>query len=212
MVPSHGAELWLTKGERRFDSLPLRGPRRGRLTALSSSSFRPPNRPGNSLTRGPRTLLRPRSLVARKDAKPLFHISQVPHRKQRYETVGDWIPGRPAQIRVSRMKDQRYVFLVALLEMIEYELCKMHGIKDKEVVAFDVNFEAERRMNLHPLDAEPGDHPKAPYREEHEFATAIEKMVAQKLGVSWSDYEKTVLALGPKPKKVLIGPQLKGRR
>ncbi|HXW95455.1 MAG TPA: hypothetical protein VEJ19_07100 [Nitrososphaerales archaeon] len=152
-------------------------------------------------------VLRPKTLVTRKDTKPVFMVSQVPHKKQRYETVGDWIPGRPAQIRVSKMKDQRYVFLVALHEMIEYELCKMHGITDREVVAFDVNFEAERRMNLHPLDAEPGNHPKAPYRNEHEFATMIEMMVAHKLGVSWSDYEKTVLSLGPKPKKMTIRPQ-----
>ena len=125
--------------------------------------------------------------------------------------MGDWIPGKPAQIRVSKMKDQRYVFLVALHEMIEYELCKMHGITDREVVAFDVNFEAERRLNLHPIDAEPGNHPKAPYRSEHEFATMIEMMVAQKLGVSWSDYEKTVLALGPKAKKMMVRPSLKRR-
>ena len=169
-------------------------------------------RPGSHFSRGPRPLVRPRNLVTRKNAKPLFNISQVPHRKQRYETVGDWIPGKPAQIRVSRMKDQRYVFLVAVHEMIEYELCRMHGITDREVVAFDVNFEAERRLNLHPLDAEPGDHPKAPYRDEHEFATMVEKMVARKLGVSWSDYEKTVLSLAPKPKKVLVRPQLKERR
>ncbi len=156
--------------------------------------------------------LRHRGIVTRTDAKPVFTIAKVPHRKQRYETVGDWIPGKPAQIRVSKMKDQRYVFLVALHEMIEYELCKMHGITDREVVAFDVNFEAERRMNLHPIDAEPGDHPKAPYRNEHEFATMIEMMVAQKLGVSWSDYEKTILSLGLQPKKVLVRPQVKSRR
>ena len=149
-------------------------------------------------------VLRSSNLVSRKDIKPVFTVAQVPHTKQRYETVGDWIPGRPAQIRVSKMKDERYVFLVALHEMIEYELCKMHGITDREVVAFDVNFEAERRMNLHPLDAEPGNHPKAPYRNEHEFATMIEMMVAHKLGVSWSAYEKAILSLGPRPKKVAV--------
>lgn len=109
------------------------------------------------------------------------------------------------------MTDERYVFLVALHEMVEYELCKMHGITDRDVVSFDVNFEAERRMNLHPIDAEPGDHPKAPYRSEHEFATMIEMMVAKRLGVSWSNYEKEVLSLGPKPKKVLVRPQAKKR-
>ncbi len=180
---------------------------------MSSQGLRrAPLRFGSSLPRGSHRLLAPRNALSRRGAKTVFTISQVPHRKQRYETVGDWIPGKPAQIRVSRMKDQRYVFLVALHEMIEYELCKMHGITDREVVAFDVNFEAERRMNLHPLDAEPGDHPKAPYRNEHEFATMIEMMVAQKLGVSWSDYEKTILSLGPKPKKMLVRPQLRNGR
>ncbi len=142
--------------------------------------------------------IRPKNLVSRRHRKVDFVISQVPHRKQRYETVGDWIPGKPAEIRVSKMKDQRYVFLVALHEMIEYELCKMNGISDRQVVAFDVNFEAERRRNLHPLEAEPGNDPKAPYRGEHDFATMVEMMVAQKLGVKWSAYEKALLALAPK--------------
>ncbi|MGP8124912.1 MAG: hypothetical protein ACLQEQ_03470 [Nitrososphaerales archaeon] len=137
-----------------------------------------------------------------------FVISQVPHTKQRYETVGDWIPGRPTEIRVSRMKDQRYGFLVALHEMIEYELCKKNGISDNEVVAFDVNFEAERRRNMHPVEAEPGNDPRAPYRDEHDFATMIEMMVAQKLGVKWSAYEKTLLSLAPKT-KVMVRPLIK---
>ena len=186
---------------------PLGGSGRAFQNHMSSQGLRrAPLRVTNPIPRSGR-LLRPRGLVRHSDMKPVFMISQVPHRKQRYETVGDWIPGRPAQIRVSKMKDQRYVFLVALHEMIEYELCKMHGITDREVVAFDVNFEAERRLNLHPIDAEPGNHPKSPYRNEHEFATMVEMMVAHKLGVSWSDYEKTVLSLGPKSKKVMVRPR-----
>ncbi len=180
---------------------------------MSSQSFRRvPPRPGSGFPKVRSNLLRPRGVVRRADIKPIFTVAQVPHRKQRYETVGDWIPGKPAEIRVSKMRDQRYVFLVALHEMVEYELCRAHGITDREVVAFDVNFEAERRMNLHPVDAEPGDHPKAPYRSEHEFATIIERMVAQKLGVSWADYEKTILKLGPRPKKIMVRPRAKSRR
>ena len=191
---------------------PLGGPGRPWPTTLSSQGLRRSQTRLGGGFRGAYGLSKPRGLLRIRDAKPVFTISQVPHRKQRYETVGDWIPGKPAQIRVSKMKDQRYVFLVALHEMIEFELCKMHGITDREVVAFDVNFEAERRMNLHPVDAEPGNHPKAPYRNEHEFATMIEMMVAQKLGVSWSDYEKTVLSLGPKPKKVTVRPTARARK
>ncbi len=138
-------------------------------------------------------------------------ISQVAHRKQRYETVGDWIPGSPVDIRVSKMKDQRYVFLVALHEMIEYELCKKNGITDREVVAFDVNFEAERRRNIHPLEAEPGNDPRAPYRDEHDFASTIEMMVAQKLGVKWEAYEKALLALNPKGRRMVARPLIRNR-
>lgn len=150
-------------------------------------------------------------LVTKRNSRPIFRVLEVPHRKQRYETVGDWVPGKPTEIRVSKMRDERYEFLVALHEMIEYELCKMSGVTDKEVVAFDVSFEAERRRNIHPADAEPGNDPRAPYRKEHEFATSVEMMVARRLGVRWSDYEKTLLALGPKPRRILLKP-LAGRR
>jgi len=180
---------------------------------LSSQALRRiPSRLGSPTPRVSRNDLRPRRLGSGRSTKAVFTISQVPHKKQRYETVGDWIPGKPAEIRVSKMKDQRYVFLVALHELIEYELCKKNGISDREVVAFDVNFEAERRNNLHPMDAEPGSDPRAPYKSEHEFATMIEMMVAQKLGVSWSAYEKAVLALGPRPKRVAVRPVAQRRR
>jgi hypothetical protein len=137
-----------------------------------------------------------------------YIISQIPHKKQRYDTVGDWIPGNPVRIRVSKMKDERYVFLVALHEMIEYELCRMNGITDSKVVEFDRSFERERRDRIHSLEAEPGDDPRAPYRNEHGFATMIERMVAQKMGVSWSDYEKAVLAVSP-GRRVTVKPLIR---
>jgi hypothetical protein len=179
---------------------------------LSSQVLRRvPARFGRSPSGVPQRVVRSRNLVRKRDRVPMFAVSQVPHRKQRYETVGDWIPGKPAEIRVSKMKDQRYAFLVALHEMIEYELCRMNGVTDREVVAFDVNFEVERRMRIHPTEAEPGNDPRAPYRREHDFATMIEMMVAQKLGVKWSAYEKTLLALSPRPAKVAVRPLLRNR-
>ncbi len=98
------------------------------------------------------------------------------------------------------MRDERYVFLVALHELVEYELCRMKGICDERVVDFDKKFEKERLVGLHEEWEEPGDDPRAPYRKEHQFATMIERMVAQKLAVKWSEYGKTVTALGPRPK------------
>ena len=149
-----------------------------------------------------RPLLNWQILVRRRVGRVKFVVSEVPHRKQRYETVGDWIPGKPVAVRVSKMKDERYVFLVALHELIEYELCRMKGITDERVVEFDKKFERERSMGLHEKWEEPGDDSRAPYRREHQFATMIEGMVARKLAVRWPDYEKTVIALTARPKFV----------
>nr|WP_276978646.1 hypothetical protein [Ferrimicrobium acidiphilum] len=132
-------------------------------------------------------------------------IEEIPHKEQRYPTVGDWTPPtkakRPVKIRVSKMKDWRYTFLVAFHELIEYQLCKQRGITDDEVVDFDVQFEAERAAGLHSKDAEPGDDPRAPYKKEHQFATKKEREMAKELGVSWSAYEKAVLALDMRKKR-----------
>ena len=106
------------------------------------------------------------------------------------------------------MKDERYVFLVALHEMIEYELCRMNGVTDGDVVRFDREFEDERKAHLHSLEAEPGDDPRAPYRAEHGFATMIERTVARKMGVDWSAYERAVLSLTP-PKRMVMKPLLR---
>ncbi len=107
------------------------------------------------------------------------------------------------------MKDERYVFLVALHELVEYELCRMKGIGDHQVVAFDRRFEKERLVGLHEVWEEPGDDPRAPYGKEHRFATMIERLVAQKLAVKWPEYEKSVIALGPRPRveaRQTVGP------
>jgi hypothetical protein len=61
---------------------------------------------------------------------------------------------------------------------------------------------------MHPVVAEPGNDPRAPYRDEHDFATMIEMMVAQKLGVKWSAYEKTLMSLAPKT-KIMVRPLIK---
>ncbi|OLC92385.1 MAG: hypothetical protein AUI92_05375 [Thaumarchaeota archaeon 13_1_40CM_3_38_6] len=126
-----------------------------------------------------------------------YTLAHINHKEQRYETVGDWIvvPHKPVKIRVSKLPDERYVYLVQVHELIEYRLCAERGITDKEVVAFDVMFEDERARGLHGKRAEPGNDPRAPYRKEHQFATKVEKQLAEKLGVNWKEYSESVEAL-----------------
>ncbi len=121
-------------------------------------------------------------------------ISSIPHNKQRYPTVGDWIiaRGHLRHIFVSEMDNKDYVFLVAIHELIEAWLCLKRGITQKAVDQFDMQFE----QNRDPGDeSEPGDSRKAPYFVEHQFATIVEKMLAVELSVDWDMYDHTVTNL-----------------
>lgn len=121
-------------------------------------------------------------------------IKTIPHSQQRYPTVGDWqeLPTGESIIRVSEMGNEDYEFLVGLHELIEQYLCRKRGIPEPVVTAFDRAFETRREPGN---DSEPGDSLNAPYRHEHEFATLIERCMAEQLGVNWEIYDRTVTNL-----------------
>ena len=99
-----------------------------------------------------------------------INIETIPHKDQNYETVGNyWIDEDGTwQIRVSDMKNWKYELLVAIHEIVEYALCLEKGIKEDDITAFDIAFEAKREDGN--CD-EPGDDPKSPYQNEHLIAT-----------------------------------------
>lgn len=112
-------------------------------------------------------------------------IKTIPHRKQRLHNgdVADWYYTKKGTlvIRVSDFKNDEYVFLVALHEIIETALCKKRGI----TVAMVDEWDCENPETM-------GDNPKAPYHTEHKFATKIEKMMAKELGIDWEKYDKFI--------------------
>lgn len=127
--------------------------------------------------------------------KPIY-IKAIPHANHRYETCGDYWEGDDIiNFRVSDMKNPDYEFLVILHELIEYWLIQKKGIRIKDIDDFDIKFEEERALGLHSVDEEPGDSCNAPYREEHQFATIIEKEVARAMDIDWDDYDKTIMNL-----------------
>lgn len=132
-------------------------------------------------------------MAAPKETRYVFKV--VPHHKQRYETLGDWIPGKPARMVASRLNNPDFEFLVLFHELIEHELCKKRGIKDSVVVAFDKRFERERNRGLHSPSSEPGASHTAPYRREHSFAMRLERLMAKELGVNWKKYNNAVIGL-----------------
>lgn len=123
-------------------------------------------------------------------------IQTIPQKNQRYDTVGDWEFDSPfsdsiqLQIRVSDLGDWRMETLAAVHELVEALLCRDQGITTAQVDAFDSSWLHGDTANA--KTDEPGDHPEAPYRREHCFASAVERMLAAAMGVSWAEYEKRV--------------------
>lgn len=123
-----------------------------------------------------------------------IYIDTIPHKEQRYDTVGDYYYDELFEedcITVSDMKNKDYEFLVAIHELTEMYLCKRNDISEKKITAFDKKFEKKNKKN----NLEPGDDPAAPYCREHCIATGIERTIAGVLGISWKNYEKKMESL-----------------
>lgn len=128
-----------------------------------------------------------------KKSMPNIFIDTIPHAQQRYETIGDWFKEKDyTRIRISKMNNPDYEFLIAIHEFIEWYLCQKAGITEKEVDEFDYDFKMDGLMCHHSANAEPGDDPAAPYYDEHQFATGIERILAAYMGVDWNQYDTAV--------------------
>ncbi len=116
------------------------------------------------------------------------HIQIITDTNQRYDTVGDYQMQADDSllISVSKMQDQRYEFLIAMHELIESYLCDARGVTEAAIDALDFAFEKNRADGG--ITVEPGDDPAAPYYKEHQFASKIERLVADEIGVDWQTY------------------------
>jgi hypothetical protein len=104
-----------------------------------------------------------------------------PYKRMRYKTVGDYLYNLKHDrfhFIIAEMPTE-YQMLVFLHEFIEAMLCWEAGIKEKDISAFDKQFEGED---------EPGDQKDAPYFSQHQFATKLEKKFCKELGIRWKEY------------------------
>jgi hypothetical protein len=120
-------------------------------------------------------------------------IETIPHSEQPYPTCGDFREESGVlHIRVSKEIGEDSALLVAVHELIEASLCKKRGISTESVDDFDMAYEKTRPEGD---DSEPGDSPDAPYRKEHFFATNIERLMAEQMGVDWAEHDERILKL-----------------
>ncbi len=126
-----------------------------------------------------------------------IHIKTIPHSDQRYPTCGDyWYDDLGVlQVRVSDMGNKMYETMVAVHEVIEEALASHRGLTEPEIMAFDQYYEMRRAQGLVPEDSEPGFDNNAPYLREHTLSSAVEMMMCAHAGLSWNDYDRTVMNL-----------------
>lgn len=126
----------------------------------------------------------------------VFDCKEIRHSAHRYNTLGDyWLSKGTMVIRASRMSHPAYTLAIMVHEMVEFLLCRLHGINEKRITAFDKKHEEERRVGLRHFDEEPGDAMDAPYRAEHQAATHVERAVIAAFDLKWEDYECECVSL-----------------
>ena len=119
---------------------------------------------------------------------PHIFMDVIDHQNQRYETLGDYYKYGNGWAVVASKSNADMEFLILVHELIELYLTQKKGIPEPKILKFDKKFEKER-LEKKWDDEEPGDDPRAPYFFEHQFATQIEKEVAEELGIDWNEYE-----------------------
>lgn len=123
-----------------------------------------------------------------------INIEAIPQNLHRYFTLGDYWEDEDGglQVRVSDIGDEYCQLAIAIHEIVEWYLLKKKGIKEPDVMAFDIQFEKEVLEGKHKDIEGPGDHPDAPYKNEHRFAENIERQIILGLGMDWFEYEKVI--------------------
>lgn len=111
---------------------------------------------------------------------PKIECKSISHKKQRYDTLGDYFNNGTVQFRISKLKKPEYELAILLHEILEWFLITQKGIKIKDIDSFD---------KAHLDSDDPGMLKEAPYHIEHKKATKLEKLAISLLGCDWKMYD-----------------------
>jgi hypothetical protein len=108
----------------------------------------------------------------------------------RYSTIGDYYDaiGGGEVYQVADLGSNDMNFLVAIHELIESHICRKRGIKEPDIMTWDL---------AHAESDDPGSEPGCIYGKEHKFAEKVEYMVMEELGISKESYEAALEAVIP---------------
>lgn len=111
-------------------------------------------------------------------------------------TGADWqydIASHTVNVRITRMSDWKREACLIIHELVEALCCMAERVTWESVDNFDAWFD---KTYPNKLNTEAGDHADAPYRSQHSLATGIERIMCERFGISWRDYDDEIARLG----------------
>lgn len=94
------------------------------------------------------------------------------------------------------------MWLIFFHEFIEWGLCRLWGIKQRQIDKFDKAYEKARPSHGEAqapcgcwVKDEPGDDIHAPYHDAHAVASQCERLIAKAIGVDWVSYDEAIAKL-----------------
>lgn len=106
-----------------------------------------------------------------------------------------WTPEGNLVVQIAPMSDWRYEMLLAVHELTEAIMCKHNDVSQQSVDEFDKEYD-----KTHATDCNAGDDSAAPYKLEHCYATAIERILCGAMGVDWKHYDDELASSYPGPR------------
>jgi hypothetical protein len=122
-----------------------------------------------------------------------IRIKTIPADKQRYPTAGDyWHEDDSIEFRITKQRDEDSEFLVAVHELVEEYLTRRKGIKEQDVLAYDLFWEKRHAKGLTKAE-EPGEEEDCIYREQHVVAVIIEGLLSIEMGIDFNDHNENIV-------------------
>ena len=123
-----------------------------------------------------------------------IRIKTIPLSEQRYPTIGDYFVDAEGvtHILITDTGNDLHAKLVAIHELIEQTLTEAKNIREEDIMKHDLWVESEILKGNYPPDAEPGEHPKSPYYNEHMLAERVEKMICKHLDINFTEYNEEI--------------------
>jgi hypothetical protein len=111
-----------------------------------------------------------------------IEIEFVPLEKMRYESLGDYFyKDGILHFKIVDTGNPLYNKMILIHEMIEQTLTEAKGIREQQILKYDLEFENLRKVGKVGENDEPGEGKGSPYRREHILAEIVERMMLNHL-------------------------------